>query len=200
LENIIGRANRFVSTFLTFDNVFYAAECEKMVKQTAGQRHSFAQTEELTDLSLAFADPQTAPVNTRVSTLTNNPANDWIRERILNVAKMTNENYFNFDISGQEAVHLLEFGENSQAGWLDDLGKGIKSTRKLTIIIFLSERKDYSGGQLSFKLLESYNVADVPQKQGSLLVFPSYLPYKIEPLSQGRNFILLTWITGNAFV
>jgi hypothetical protein len=184
----MGKANQFVSTFLTYDNVFSPEECDVI-------RHFGLNG--LPDIS---ENPEDIQINTKKNLMVKNQSNAWISDRITNIVNQTNETYYHFDISELADLQLWTSSGNSYSDWITDIGKGEKSTRKISIIVFLSNRNDYSGGQLSFKILDSYNIIDIPQNQGSLLLFPSYLPYKTEIISKGINYRIFTWMSGNAFI
>jgi PKHD-type hydroxylase len=76
--------------------------------------------------------------------------------------------------------------------------------RKLSMSVQLSKPKDYEGGDLKFNLrgLDSQNgdtVMSPPpefKQQGSIVVFPSFLWHKVEPITKGIRYSLVMWAIG----
>ena len=70
-------------------------------------------------------------------------------------------------------------------------------SRKITFLINLSDPSEYEGGQIEF-----LNVDIDPQiisEQGSCLIFPSFMPYSISPVSRGTKHILVGHVHGALF-
>lgn len=67
--------------------------------------------------------------------------------------------------------------------------------RKLTVLAFLND--DFEGGQLY--LQNHANKIYPPQKQGTVLVFPSFLMHGVEPVTSGVRRSIVTWLVGPAF-
>ena len=60
----------------------------------------------------------------------------------------------------------------------------------------LSNGDDYEGGELEF-----LNV-DTPvlhRSIGSITIFPSYLPHRVKPVTEGVRHSLVAWIHGQPF-
>lgn len=67
--------------------------------------------------------------------------------------------------------------------------------RKLSMVIQLSDPSEYEGGDLQFTEVEN-PVRDDLRKQGSIIVFPSYLQHAVTPVTKGRRYSLVLWISG----
>ena len=67
--------------------------------------------------------------------------------------------------------------------------------RKLSMVIQLSDPADYEGGEL--QLTEVVNpVKNDLQKQGTVIVFPSYLQHAVTPVTEGKRYSLVLWLSG----
>jgi predicted 2-oxoglutarate/Fe(II)-dependent dioxygenase YbiX len=75
----------------------------------------------------------------------------------------------------------------------------LNCTRKLNILIFLSKPEDYEGGQVSFNLAELTGIPDIIQEQGSMVIFPSYLPHCVKKVTKGLRYSLSAMIHGDSF-
>jgi PKHD-type hydroxylase len=77
--------------------------------------------------------------------------------------------------------------------------------RKLSCVISLSNPKDYKGGNFLFQLNhgnekdEVYLCNEIKEK-GSIIVFPSFIKHKVEPVTSGTRYSLVNWCLGRPFV
>ena len=65
--------------------------------------------------------------------------------------------------------------------------------RKLSVVIQLSDPTTYQGGDFQFQDVETpVNF----RTQGSILVFPSYLPHRVTEITDGVRYSLVDWLEG----
>jgi PKHD-type hydroxylase len=133
---------------------------------------------------------------------------DWLFAHLEALILDANEEY-EFDLHGiNETVNLLHYKTNQNQGVAGhyightDFGPGFLSTRKLTIIIQLSDEKEYDGCRLNLIDWsdEDYGApGNAPVEQGSLIVFPSYMYHSVSPIARGERYCLNLWVNGPAF-
>jgi SM-20-related protein len=67
--------------------------------------------------------------------------------------------------------------------------------RKISIVIFLSDRGDYDGGEL--QLHGKYPDFDLreraPAEPGTLVAFPAETTHEVTPLTRGERFTIASW-------
>jgi PKHD-type hydroxylase len=68
--------------------------------------------------------------------------------------------------------------------------------RKLSISILLSDPSEFEGGELQFKGIEDQKILT---KQGSIVVFPSFVEHKVTPVTKGVRYSAVTWASGPSF-
>jgi len=68
--------------------------------------------------------------------------------------------------------------------------------RKLSISILLNDPSEFEGGILQFKDMEDRNVLD---KQGTIIVFPSFIEHRVTPVTKGVRYTAVTWASGPSF-
>jgi|TARA_R100000149_G_scaffold65795_2_gene41530 PKHD-type hydroxylase len=68
-------------------------------------------------------------------------------------------------------------------------------TTKLTLLINLSEKK-YEGGKLMLFTNSITEVISSFEEPGSIIVFPSYVPHKVTPVTKGERISGTFFITG----
>jgi len=95
------------------------------------------------------------------------------------------------------ALQLLHY-ESKDLGfydWHTDTGNGEAATRKISVVIPLSSPSDYEGGALMINNMG--NIIKAEQERGSISLFPSYIPHKVEPVTGGHRWSLVSWIHGS---
>jgi len=80
----------------------------------------------------------------------------------------------------------------------------IGKIRKLSLTINLNEPGEYEGGELKFDLGDHNDgkkivVCEEIKPQGSIVVFPSFLPHCVAPVTKGTRYSLVLWTLGNPY-
>ena len=116
-------------------------------------------------------------------------------QQIININRL----YFGFDIFSDCDLEFVNFNvydaDNSgQYSWHIDGSKSEPNDIKLTAIINLSE-EPYQGGEFDLFVNGPIRIPqiDVP---GTMLVFPSFIPHRVNPVTQGKRISLSRWIIG----
>jgi hypothetical protein len=117
---------------------------------------------------------------------------NWFSELIHNV----NEKY-GFELSGFfEPIKFVTLNENNFIEWNNTYKDGYDSSRKFTVIVDFSNPKKYEGGDIE---VFHDGVISMPRSQCSILVFPSFMSYKISTITKGQKNIALFYINGPKF-
>jgi PKHD-type hydroxylase len=128
------------------------------------------------------------------------PSDDmnWVFRRVTDMVLDLNKRFFNFDVFGlNEGFQFTNYKAPS-----NKYGKHVDRAsdfvvRKLSISIQLTDPKEYEGGELY--LYEDDKGALMDKKQGTLIMFPSYILHEVKPVTKGERNSLVTWVTGNQF-
>lgn len=88
-----------------------------------------------------------------------------------------------YDIHGKYETHVDTFHQRSN------------ETRKLTVLAFLND--DFEGGK--FYIQNSHERLYPQQTPGTVLVFPSFMPHGVEPVTKGVRYSIVTWMVGDYF-
>ena len=125
----------------------------------------------------------------------------WAYERLRDRAQWTNDAYFGFDLHGlqQGLVYLrYETGEfPGQYGWHQDFGGGESSLRKLSIVTQLSDPERYEGCRLKLFTDREFDAPTVGR--GDTIIFPSWTPHCVTPVTRGVRSALVAWVSGPRF-
>lgn len=121
----------------------------------------------------------------------------WVYDKLNQLVWDANQ-FYQYDLVGfMEEMQLLHYGEDINGGHYDlhqDHGAGALSTRKLTIIVQLSDPSEYEGCQT-----EIVCSGWAPQNKGDVVIFPSYTPHRVTPLTKGNRNALVVWVNGPPF-
>jgi predicted 2-oxoglutarate/Fe(II)-dependent dioxygenase YbiX len=88
-----------------------------------------------------------------------------------------------YDVNGKYEAHVDTFHQRTN------------ETRKLTVLVFLND--DFEGGK--FYLANGHKRFYPPQDKGTVLVFPSFMPHGVEPVTKGVRYSVVTWMVGPYF-
>jgi len=123
---------------------------------------------------------------------------EWVFERLAHVVASLNASYFGFDLTGfAEDLQLTNYHESKQGTykWHQDFGG--KGSRKLSLVLQLSNPSEYEGGEL--QLLNTGQPKTVPKERGLITVFPAWTLHQVTPVTKGARQTLVTWIYGPTF-
>ena len=100
-----------------------------------------------------------------------------------NITHSNQSEFLMYDIHGKYETHTDTFHARSN------------ETRKLTVLAFLNN--DFEGGK--FYIQNSHQKMYPPQTPGTVLVFPSFMPHGVEPVTKGIRYSIVTWMVGEYF-
>ncbi len=128
-----------------------------------------------------------------------NPKYNWLYEKLAWYINDANSNMWGFDISGfTEAAQFTSYlaSEQGKYHFHTDVG-GTAAHRKVSIIVQLSDPKDYDGGDLQIYTVKE--PMSMQKKKGSAIVFPSYLLHRVTEVTRGQRDSLVLWASGPSF-
>lgn len=122
-------------------------------------------------------------------------AERWIFDRLWKIATKVNQSAYNFQLTGfLEALQLTHYESGDFYNWHEDSTEPAHTTRKLSLVVQLSEEKTYTGGELIV-----WPNHRAPRAQGSVSFFPSFLTHRAAQVTHGERFSLVAWVTGEPF-
>ena len=125
--------------------------------------------------------------------------NNWLFDRIAGAVLEANDTHFRFDLNGfVEEFAVLRYHENDQHDWHTDHGEGVGVWRKLTVVASLSDPATFEGGRIRLHEAEDPD-HEVSCEMGSMLIFPSFIPHRVTPLTRGIRHVLVGWVYGPPF-
>ena len=136
----------------------------------------------------------------QVSWLNKTQDTAWVYEKLAHIASSLNAQYYRFDLTGfGEALQLTNYdqSEHGMYGWHVDYGGNVAPSRKLSMVLQLTDPSQYEGGNLQIMTTGDPNT--VRKQRGFVVVFPSYVLHQVTPVTKGSRQSLVSWITGPAF-
>lgn len=125
----------------------------------------------------------------------------YLNSLIMGYASQANRNAFGFDITGVWDIQYTEYhaNQNGKYDWHYDTfwADGMQFDRKISVIIQLSNPKDYVGGDFEIDL--QYPQPEGFKTQGSILAFPSFISHRVTQLTHGSRKSLVAWVEGPNF-
>lgn len=118
---------------------------------------------------------------------------------IRDVTKNANTLIYDFDLLGmidQDFPQIFKYSQGDFYKMHIDLNS-MSISRKITFLINLSDPDQYEGGQVDFLNISADS--QLTNEQGTCLIFPSYMPYSITPVTKGTKHILLGHVHGAVF-
>lgn len=123
----------------------------------------------------------------------------WIWERLYKYVTTVNS-FYKFKLAYLDHVHTMEYGTGGYFKWHIDMNGGdFFAMRKITVVAFLSERKDYEGGKLIFDMSDENETEVIDMEIGSIILFPSFMAHKVTEIKSGVRTTLVAWVYGDSF-
>jgi PKHD-type hydroxylase len=180
-----------LSAWAYWNEAFTPEECQKII--------DYAEQFEKKDAGVSNKGELNSKIReSKVVWITPDPEINWVYQRLTDIIMRLNADYFRFDLFGfTEGFQFTEY--NAPSGHYgkhtDSMLNG--TIRKLSFVLQLSDPKDYEGGELQIHLS---NTPDVMKKeQGTVVAFPSPSLHEVTPITEGRRYSLVGWITGKPF-
>ncbi len=141
----------------------------------------------------------------------------WLYRYIHYFVHLANRNAgWNFQWDYSEAAQFTKYKLNQFYDWHcdswdkpypeDEKDSNVRGKiRKLSVTCSLSDPKDYKGGDFEFRFQdkESGKHRDHACKEirpkGSIVVFPSYLYHRVQPVTEGTRYSLVLWNCGQPY-
>lgn len=116
--------------------------------------------------------------------------------KLMVAATSANNYWWRFDLTHLANVEVLRYRPSGHYVQHVDNGIGFQ-TRKLSVVVMLSDPDDYKGGKLQLIGKAKPDVA--PSERGTVVVFPSWLLHKVTPVTAGERRSMTAWVQGPAF-
>lgn len=178
-------------TYCTINNMFTPKECNDIIEIGKSYKSEEGKIEEGEDHKVRDSKITWLP--------TNDPKNEFIYRKVCDAILTSNNSLFNFDLLYMEDLQFAEYNKGSFYASHKDAGFSNNFSRKLSFVLQLSDPNDYEGGELVLYESSLLKPVVADKKQGTVIVFPSYLIHEVTPITKGKRHSLVTWVHGPRF-
>ena len=119
------------------------------------------------------------------------------------MAREINKENWNLSLDGAGEYQLTHYAAGGSGAYhthIDlSMDGGSAARRKLSFVVQLSNPADYAGGELRLEHVGGHDRGQT-RRQGSIIVFPSWVPHSVTPLVRGERWSLVAWLSGPPLV
>jgi PKHD-type hydroxylase len=136
----------------------------------------------------------------QISWLQKTPDTAWVFNKLGHIAASLNAENYRFDLTGfGEPLQLTNYDQSEQGmyGWHQDYGGKTGPSRKLSLVLQLTDPSQYEGGNL--QVMTGGQPQTVRKQRGLVAAFPSYVLHQVTPVTSGNRQSLVAWVSGPAF-
>ena len=111
-----------------------------------------------------------------------------------------NGKYWQYDLADVFEFQLIKYDIGGNYNWDCDYGTAEEPglIRKLSMSIQLTPPEEYDGGELQVVNYGNTTI-NIPNNEGTVVVFDSKLPHKVCPVTSGQRISLVGWANGPRF-
>lgn len=188
-------------TYMFYEGVVSSELCDSIIRQFDEEQFSSGQVG-------SGGQGGRVDTNIRDTAIQWAPKNDLV-ECVLTrfIMQANQEALWNFDITEPEQVQIGRYKENQfykqhidcyiKSGDIIATGNGggivipMLSQRKISASLLLNDESDYEGGDLMI-----LNETVKAKKQGTIIVFPSFMAHHVTPVTRGVRYSAVCWMAG----
>lgn len=126
-------------------------------------------------------------------------ADSWVGGICHNLMMIANQRFFYYDINQWiDGIQITIYEEGDFYEWHTDgvlYPLNVPIDRKLSMSLLLND--DYEGGEIEFQLLPTKRT--FKPKAGEGIIFPSWMPHRVLPITKGKRISLVAWLSGPAW-
>jgi PKHD-type hydroxylase len=178
-----------INNYAWIGDVFSEREIEKIIQLGKDSIPSKAKTIDESDDTVR---------NSNIGWIKPEDDSNWLFAKMTDIIMSMNNQYFNFDLFGlTEGFQFTEY--KAPAGhysYHTDRATG-SPVRKLSLTMQLSDPEDYEGGDLEF--LFGKEPVSASKERGCITLFPSWELHRVTPVTKGKRYSLVAWVTGPNF-
>jgi PKHD-type hydroxylase len=185
--------------YATWANAFSSEEVDRIVKECDAQGvvEGVVGSDQGVDYSYRKSQIRMQYVNSN---------NDWIFKRLCSLIEQTNDQFFQYDLTGFEFFQYTTYGPGEYYHYHVDtqyqetnISKDNHLTRKLSISILLNDPNEFEGGNFDICV----GSPDVPLsnklEKGTAIFFPSHMLHRVSSITRGVRKSLVVWVLGPKF-
>jgi len=191
-ETLLKLTNKFPNqlNYYFFKQAFSKDECSRIIDSFSPK---------CVNAATVFGNNYSETRRTSVTWIPKNPSTQWIYDKLVEMASEANEAMFGFKITNLiDQIQFASYDESVKGTFANHVDMGAEdrySCRKLSMSVQLSDPVDYEGGDFVIT-----NNKWPPKEQGNVILFPSFLEHRVDPVTKGRRYSLVLWFYGPPYM
>lgn len=135
----------------------------------------------------------------KLSWIKHNPDTKFLFDFLIDKIDRVNYHHYGMALFGMEELQYSRYPIGGHYEFHNDIIVNNDNMRKLSIVLALTDESEYLGGE--FLLMPNGQNPEVFRfRAGDLIAFPSWIPHKVNPVTEGNRTTLVTWVYGPHFV
>lgn len=128
----------------------------------------------------------------------------FIFERLKEIIDNVNDRVYEYELKYFAPPQFTVYQKNDFYDWHMDLMMSNPCPnlfmRKLSASVFLSSQEDFTGGEFMIgRKSDGTHENIIANEQGAVVLFPSFMWHKVNPVLSGQRFSLVVWCEGDKF-
>jgi PKHD-type hydroxylase len=119
--------------------------------------------------------------------------------KLIDIVSSINNIHYKYNIGYIEVLQYSEYHADAVGKYDVHCDSTLRNTsgfsRKISFSILLNDPSEFDGGELKFHICKDPVTATL-EKKGDMVLFPSFLPHSVEPVTRGVRKTLVGWIGG----
>ena len=120
-------------------------------------------------------------------------------DKLIEIVSAVNNVHFKYNIGYIEILQYSEYPASAVGKYEVHCDSSLRNTsgfsRKISFSILLNDPSEFEGGELKFHFCKDPVTATL-EKKGDMILFPSFLPHSVQPVTRGVRKSLVGWVGG----
>ena len=198
--------------YWVFDKALSKATCQKIIKHGEARKLKMGSIENIGSEKRATKKERKYVEKFRKSQLCF--INDkWLYDLFSPYINTANKNAgWGYDLTWSESFQYTVYKKNNFYHWHQDSFDAPFTSedpnfdgkvRKISLICNLTDPKKFTGGEVEFDITNLARKKEVVlqckelRKQGTIVIFPSYIWHRVKPIKSGTRKSIVNWSIGN---
>lgn len=187
-QNIANPPEKTLAPYVFLENVFSPDDCDRVME--------IGRTRALQPGQVSGSDADNSMRDSSVTLLKPDADTQWMYDRVFEVVSRFNNQLWRFELAGAEPMQFAAYGVDQHYDWHVDLwANKPKNARKLSVSVQLNDSDEYEGGSFEVDQSGAPNAIG-PRAKGAMILFPSYVLHRVQPVTSGIRHSLVTWFVG----
>lgn len=126
---------------------------------------------------------------------------DWVSSVFSHYFSIANKEHWEYNLNFLDGIQITKYNVGDHYSWHSDYGTSVDNryTRKLSASLLVTDPSEYEGGDLEFIDYHN-NLVIAPRKKGTMIIFDSRIPHRVNKVTKGSRTSLVTWMLGPKLV